>query len=290
MTINNLLEKYQNKKVFLIDFLWYCYKSYYTHEIFETTDGVKTGHLYGMSNLVQRILTLYPESLIIMCEDYGAKERKALNEEYKANRKENIFTNLWHQAHNLYSDFDNIQFAYNEGYEADDMMFSISRIKDYNNQFIIISGDNDLLQALDETTIIVRKITYKGFQNVITPETDYYKEKFQDLSPGKIPIYRAIIGDKSDNLKPIKSRFPRKIAYYYAKNYPLLDTFEFNAKEAQYLSMINESDIFKNNLAIMKLNPIEVYIQEKDENNTLPEIDRLQLYQFKRWVIQYMKG
>lgn len=287
--INKLLERYSNKYVFLIDFLWYCYKSYYVHEDFENNEGVKTGHLYGMSNLVQRILTICPDALIIMCEDYGAKERKELNEDYKANRKENIFIDIWNQAHDLYSDFPNIQFAYNEGYEADDMMFSISRIKDYNNHFIIISGDNDLMQALDETTMIARKVTYKGLQNIITPNSDYYKDKFQDLSPERIPMYRAIIGDKSDNLKPIKSKFPKKIAYYYAKNYPMLDPSEFNAKEAQYLSSIDESEIFQSNLKIMKLVPIEILLQIKNKGKTQWMIDELQLHAFKIWATRYLR-
>lgn len=284
-----LLKKFKQEKVFLIDFLWYCYKSYYVHEEFESKDGVKTGHLYGVTNLVQRILTLYPNALIIMCEDYGAKERKELNEEYKANRKENIFQDLWQYAHNIFSDFDNVQFAYNEGYEADDMMYSISRIKDFENEFIIVSGDNDMLQALDESTKIVRKITYKGFQNIVTPDSDYYIDKFQDLLPSQIPLYRAIIGDKSDNLKPIKSRFPKKIAYYYAKNYPYLDPSGFNPKDATYLAYIEESEVFESNLKIMKLKPIEVLIQEKNRGYTEKTIDELQLFSFKKWALPYLK-
>lgn len=287
--INKLLERYQGKYVFLIDFLWYCYKSYYVHEDFENGNGVKTGHLYGMSNLVQRILTIAPDALIIMCEDYGAKERKELDENYKANRKENIFTDIWDYAHDLYADFPNIQFAYNEGYEADDMMFSISRIKNYNNHFIIISGDNDLMQALDSTTMIARKVTYKGLQNIITPNSDYYKEKFQDLPPEKIPIYRAIIGDKSDNLKPIKSRFPKKVAYYYAKNYPMLDPSIFDPKEAQYLSFIDESELYKSNLKIMQLTPIDINIQIKNKGRSRWTMDELELAQFKIWANKYLK-
>lgn len=287
--IYTILERFQNKPVFLIDFLWYCYKSYYVHEDFENGNGLKTGHLYGLANLVQRILTLNPGALILMCEDYGAKERKELNENYKANRKENIFQDIWQYAHDLFADFPNVQFAYNEGYEADDMMFSISRIKDYGNYFIIVSGDNDMLQALDETTQICRKITFKGLQNVITPNSDYYKDKFQDLLPSQIPIYRAIIGDKSDNLKPIKSRFPKKVAYYYAKNYPMLDPSIFNAKEATYLSSINESQIFKNNLKIMQLTPIEIFIQQKERGRTPYMIDELNFNQFKKWALPYLK-
>lgn len=284
--MKNLLSKYKNEKVFLIDFLWYCHKCFYVHQDLTNKDGIQTGHLYGLSNLVQRILTLYPNSLIIMCEDCGSKDRKELNGNYKANRKEKPFDDIWDYAHALFSDMDNVQFAYHQGFEADDMMFSVSRIKDYNNEFIIVSGDNDLMQALDESTTIVKSISNKGFQNVVTPDSDYYVKKFKDIPPYKIPIYRAIIGDRSDNLKPIMIRFPKKLAYYYTMNYPNLDLTLFNSKECTFLSEIMKSEIFKTNLEIMQLKPIEINIRKKN-GKTIDAIKELELHQFEKWYNKY---
>lgn len=284
--MKEILKEYYGEKVFLIDFLWYCHKCFYVHQDFETSTGIKNGHLYGLANLVQRILTHYPNSLIIMCEDCGSKDRKELNEDYKANRKEKPFEDIWDYAHDLFSSFSNIQFAYHKGYEADDMMFSISRIKDYNNEFIIVSGDNDLMQALDESTTIVKSITNKGFQNVVTPDSEYYIKRFKDIPPSKIPYYRAIIGDKSDNLKPIMSRFPKKLAYYYTMNYPNLDLEQFNSKELTFLSEIMTSEIFKTNLKIMQLKPIEIFLRKK-YNKTIETINKLELNAFKRWYTSY---
>lgn len=284
--MKNLLSKYKNQKIFLVDFLWYCHKCFYVHQDLVSKSGIQTGHLYGLSNLVQRILNLYPDSLIIMCEDCGSKDRKELNENYKANRKEKPFDDIWDYAHALFSDMDNVQFAYHQGFEADDMMFSISRIKDYNNEFIIISGDNDLMQALDESTIIVKSISNKGFQNIVTPDSEYYIKKFKDIPPNKIPTYRAIIGDRSDNLNPIMARFPKKLAYYYTMNYPNLDLTLFNSKECTYLSEIMKSSVFKTNLEIMQLKPIEVNIRNKS-GKTLEMIKELSLYQFGKWYNKY---
>ena len=284
--MKNLLSKYKNQKIFLVDFLWYCHKCFYVHQDLVSKSGIQTGHLYGLSNLVQRILNLYPDSLIIMCEDCGSKDRKELNENYKANRKEKPFDDIWDYAHALFSDMDNVQFAYHRGFEADDMMFSISRIKDYNNEFIIISGDNDLMQALDESTIIVKSISNKGFQNIVTPDSEYYIKKFKDIPPDKIPTYRAIIGDRSDNLNPIMTRFPKKLAYYYTMNYPNLDLTLFNSKECTYLSEIMKSSVFRTNLEIMQLKPIEVNIRNKS-GKTLETIKELSLYQFGKWYNKY---
>lgn len=286
ITIHDLLKKYQNKNVFIIDYLWYCYKCYFVNSELCNDYGIKTGHLYGVSNLIQRILTNDKDALIIIAVDSGSGNRKDLNEGYKANRKENVFDkDLWDHSYNLFNDFDNVYFAKCENKEADDVMFSISRIKDYNNNFIIVSGDNDLMQALDSTTKIVRKITFKGYEQVITEDSDYYKSRFENLPPSKVPIYRAIIGDKSDNLPSIRKRFPKKIAMYYALNYPLLDPTIFNSKEAQYLSEINNSDVFKTNLEIMKLSSSDiVLIEKKDKGKTIETIDYLGLQSFKRWI------
>lgn len=289
-SVDDILSKYQGKKVFLIDYLWYCYKCYFVNDHLSNKEGIKTGHLYGVANLVERILTTEPDSLILMAIDDGSKNRKLLNENYKANRAESVFDkDLWEHSYNLFNDFDNVYFAICENAEADDVMFSTSRIKKYNNEFIIVSGDNDLMQALDDTTKIVRKITFKGFEQVITESSDYYKNRFGNLAPNKIPIYRAIIGDKSDNLPSIRKRFPKKIAMYYAENYPKLDTFQFNAKEAQYLSEIDNSQIFKTNLEIMKLRQLSVSIlPKKPKGQTFRTTDRLQLHSFRRWISNYL--
>lgn len=286
MNINELLKKYEHRNVFIIDYLWYCYKCYFVNNNLSNKDGVKTGHLYGVSNLIERILTNDKDALIIIAIDDGSGNRKTLNEGYKANRKENVFDkDLWEHSYNLFNDFDNIYFAKCENKEADDVMFSVSRIKDYDNNFIIVSGDNDLIQALDSTTKIIRKITFKGYEQVITEDSEYYKSRFENLPPSKIPIYRAIIGDKSDNLPSIRKRFPKKIAMYYALNYPMLDPTIFNSKDAQYLSEINNSDVFKTNLQIMKLDRSDVILLDKKEKGiTQKTIDYLGLHSFKRWI------
>ena len=288
MSINELLSKFQGKNVFIIDYLWYCYKCYFVNSNLCNKDGIKTGHLYGVSNLIERIMTNDKDSLIIIAIDDGSSNRKTLNEQYKANRKENVFDkDLWDHSYKLFNDFDNIYFAKCIGKEADDVMYSISRIKDYDNNFFIISGDNDLVQALDSTTKIVRKVTFKGYEQVITEDSEYYRSRFQNLPPNKVPIYRAIIGDKSDNLPSIKKRFPKKIAMYYALNYPYLNPSLFNSKDCQYLSEIDNSPIFKTNLEIMKLNKSDVVLLDKLKDKTsLDTIDYLGLHSFKRWIKQ----
>ena len=110
----------------------------------------------------------------------------------------------------------NVYRVHNSVVEADDLMFSISRIKQFENKFIIYTLDKDLFQAIDSTTFISNHYS-NGHFTLLDDASDYYKKHFRDLEPSQIPYYRACIGDRSDNLPPIQDRFPKKVAYCFAK-------------------------------------------------------------------------
>ena len=169
-------------------------------------------------------------------------------------------------------------------------MFSVSRIKDFDNEFIIFSGDNDLLQALDDSTKIVRKIVGNKFVVEINQDDDYYNKTYESLLPSQIPIFRAIIGDKSDNLSPIIYRFPRKVAKLFAKNFDSGSdegVSNLSEKELTLYNQISLCDRFHNNLDIMRLKPVECSIREKDYKYTSQDVaGYLQLFKFRDYLIK----
>ena len=285
-TLNSLLEEYRDRKVFLIDNLWYMHKCYSVMQDFQNADGFKTGHLYGMTNLITNLQNNFPYDLVLICEDCGTNNRKKLDENYKANREKMFeYGSLFDFERNLFQDLDNVYFCYQDGYEADDVLYSVSRIKDYNNEFIVFSGDNDMLQALDNTTRIVRKIVGREFKIEITEGDEYYNKHYEGLTPAQIPTYRAIIGDKSDNISPILPRFPRKVAKIYAKDNILSETYNLTNKEIRMWHRINETDKFKNNLEIMKLRQIDPQIREKNyKHRSIDVASYLQLFKFKEYL------
>lgn len=290
-TLNSILEEYRGKKVFLIDNLWYMHKCYSVMSDFQNADGYKTGHLYGMANLITNITTNFEDALILICEDCGSFDRKQLDESYKANRHQMFsFHSLFSFERNLFQDVPNVFFCYSEGFEADDVLFSVSRIKDYNNEFIIFSGDNDLLQALDDSTKIVRKIVGDRFTIEINQGDNYYNKTYESLLPSQIPVFRAIVGDKSDNLQPIIYRFPRKVAKLFAKNYDSQSddgVSELSEKERNLYNQIPLCDKFHNNLDIMRLKPVDCSIRDKDYKYTSRDVaGYLQLFKFRDYLIK----
>lgn len=264
--VEKVLSENRGKPVFLIDCMWHCYRSFYSFADMNK-DGVPTGHLFGMARLIQTIVQNY-DAVVFICEDGVPVRRKALNEDYKANR---TFTYSFRKdftvIEKLIQDIPNVYMAYNDREEADDLMFSISRIKDYGNHFFIYSGDNDLLQAIDDTTLVCRKISMSGLET-IGRESDYYKDKFKDLEPYQIPYYRAIIGDSSDNIKPVIPRFPRKLAYEFAKSCARDGSIpmycgDTPTQQKKTLELSN-SIVYGRNISLMKLEQHSVYLREKD--------------------------
>lgn len=203
-------------------------------------------------------------SHVYLCMD-GEPKGKLLNENYKSNRNHNdvsVYRYL-EQAIYLLEDLDRVHIKYNPELEADEVIFSLTRLLD--GKKIIVSTDNDLLQSLREDVEIERKDMF------ITES--YYREemvkKFQAVAPERLPIYRAIIGDTSDNLKGIVSRFPKVLAADIAMKIPYDGTLPSKDVLSEYVekkkedvtedkanmlnTLLDRYEQFKVNYTIMKL-------------------------------------
>ena len=184
--------------------------------------------------------------------------------------------------------------------EADDLIYSISRIKDYNNQFIIYSSDKDMYQSIDSTTKVSNSISRCQLM-LIDEYSDKYIDNFKDLAPYQIPYYRAVLGDASDNLPIIRKRFPSKVAYYFAKNMVhkvddsiVVDKYsiqeELTETQNSNLLEIYKSPVFMNNLKLMKLEPVaDIPLVEKDKSHqeVINVISNLELRTYLHWISEY---
>ena len=85
------------------------------------------------------------------------------------------------------------------GIEADDIIGSISNLCDCDK--IILSGDKDLLQLIDQNTSIW--LTKKGVSEVDKVDINNIQSKFQ-ISPKQVIDLKALMGDVSDNIPGVK--------------------------------------------------------------------------------------
>lgn len=297
--IHELLNKYSNQTVILIDLSWVLYRSHYAYGNLTNQSGEPTGSYYGLGRTIQTLKTSYPNSLILLVDDGHPIERKQLNESYKGNREHSVhFRDKKFTVDCMIQNVPDVYRVYNQIAEADDLLFSISRIKDYNNQFIIYTSDKDLYQALDDTTLLASEIN-KGYLVTKDVTHEQYTKNFMDLHPRQLPYFRAVLGDPSDNLKIIRPRFPSKVAYYFAKNCIKYDGYEIHItkpttkpddlteKQYECLLEIYSSEEFINNLQIMRLDYIDVMpVIEKNKQSMdiLDTLTSLELHQYLKWL------
>ncbi|TSC54053.1 MAG: DNA polymerase I [Microgenomates group bacterium LiPW_16] len=88
-----------------------------------------------------------------------------------------------------------------EGFEADDVIGTLAKQaidhKPYTiSEVIIVTGDRDMLQLVDEQTKVYMLL--KGISEATLYDKEKVEEKF-GLEPRQISDYKALIGDPSDN-------------------------------------------------------------------------------------------
>jgi len=80
-------------------------------------------------------------------------------------------------------------------FEADDLIGTLTR--KFNEKFILISGDKDLLQLINENTTVW--LNKKGITDVLKVDIPTLKEEF-NLEPYQVIELKSIMGDSSDNI------------------------------------------------------------------------------------------
>ena len=248
---------------YLLDVSWLLYRGYYAlSNVYDDR-----AELHFLCKKLESILSNKSSTVCLCLDGYNTKGRRILGEQYKAGRhQEGIYYNVYEGLSSFIDLLNNerIKVYYNPDYESDEIIFTLSRLLDGRKK--ILSGDKDLLQSLNNDTVI------ESFKGLVTTSESYkfeYADKFFEIEPERLPIFRAIAGDASDTLKPPVARFPRKLAAKIAKDVEYngvcptieqLNSLAVNYKDSEKRWVIKLIDAFKSfsiNFDIMKLNVIE---------------------------------
>lgn len=264
LLMSQLLLKFKDPSMihYLCDTSWLLYRGYYAlSHVYE-----EYPEIHFLCKKIESLLARKDASVCLCLDGRDTKGRQLLGEAYKSNRgregQRSVYEALSSFVHLLHN--DRIKIYFNNSYESDEVIFTLSRTLDGRKK--IISGDKDILQSLKSDTVIDN-----GSDRVVTEESYKfeYADKFFEIEPEKLPIFRAIAGDASDTLYPPVARFPRKLA---ANIVNILD-YSGECPTVYQLNCIKESlkdsekkwvdkliaayDKFKVNFDIMKLNVIE---------------------------------
>ncbi|MBI4732896.1 MAG: DNA polymerase I [Chloroflexi bacterium] len=162
----------------------------------QTSTGEPTAGIFGFARELLRIYEQEKPDYLAVAFDTGKTFRDEIYPEYKATRAK-MPDDLRSQIERIRQMVDvfNIPRLEMEGFEADDVLGSTARWAAGQGLGVkIITGDRDLLQLVDERTIVYLA---GDDQNYITSADVQGK---LGVRPEQVVDYKAIVGDKSDNI------------------------------------------------------------------------------------------
>lgn len=216
-----------NKNLFLlVDGSSYLYRAFHGLPPLNTQTGQPTGAIYGVLNMLHRLILDHPPQYIAVVFDAPGKTfRHEMYAAYKANRPP-MPDDLRSQIHPLHAIIEalGIPLVIEQGVEADDVIGTLARNASKQGLHTLIStGDKDLAQLVDENITLINTMS----NTFLTPTS--VKNKF-GVHPQQIVDYLALIGDTSDNIPGIPKVGP-KTAAKWLDIYENIDTLVAHADE-----------------------------------------------------------
>ena len=268
-----------------------------------TSDGKYTNAVYGFLAILFKILDeLNPEYLAVTFDLKAPTARHKMYEGYKANRKG--MPNELAEQMPIIKDIlraMNIDIIEKEGYEADDIMGTLSRYGEKEGlEVIIVSGDRDTFQlATDKTTIKIPR-TKAGK----TETEDFDRKKVIEtygVEPAQLIEVKGLQGDTSDNIPGVPG-IGEKTALSLIQKYKTIDNLYKMVEEGtddlkgkQREKIVDNKDLAYLSRTLGTIN-LEVPIEDSLENLKVEEWDKpkvLDLFKelnFNRYIERFGLG
>jgi DNA polymerase-1 len=212
--------------LYLIDGHALAYRTYFaitggTSQRLQTHAGEPTAGILGFANVLMRLIEQDRPEYLAVAFDTGKTFRDEVYPAYKSTRAK-MPEDLRPQIDRIRQLVDAFHFPRleKEGFEADDVLGSIARQAAVKGLGVkIITGDRDLLQLVDERTIV----NLAGSK--LSEAKDYTAKDVVDylgVTPKQIIEYKGLVGDSSDNIPGVKG-VGEKTAVELLSKYPTLE-------------------------------------------------------------------
>jgi 5'-3' exonuclease len=197
------------QSVMLVDGMALLFRAYYATAahgyIRRTKEGTPTNAIYGFIRYFWDAVQAFGPTHVVCCWDMGGKTFRGEHfAAYKGNRAE-APDDLVPQFALIREVVDSLGIPNigAEGYEADDCIGTLAchYSRDENMDVLILSGDHDLLQLVDERVKVIIMKKGQGNYMVYTPQS-LMEEK--GLQPRQIIDVKGLMGDTSDNYPGVR--------------------------------------------------------------------------------------
>ena len=217
------------KKIILVDGNNLLFRSFYATAyqgvIMKNSKGFPTNALYGFINMMNKIIKEEEPNYILVAFDKGKTFRHDKYDSYKAGRIEmpDELKLQFPKAKEVLDAFGIKHFEI-DNYEADDIIGTLARIVDEDDEFIatIVSSDKDLLQLISDE-VVVKLLKQSGH---IMMNRDEFMKTYQ-VEPARMVDLKALMGDASDHIPGVKG-IGEKTAINLLAKYGTLDNLYAN--------------------------------------------------------------
>lgn len=190
------------KKILVIDGNSILNRAFYGVKPLSTRDGRPTNAIFGFVNIIMKAVEgLSPDGVGVAFDLRAPTFRHKKYPLYKANRHgmpEELAMQL--QPVKDISEGLGFHVLSLEGYEADDILGTASRLADENGyECYVLTGDRDSLQLISDNS---RVLLATNAETVLYDKAKF-AENYGGLAPEKLIDLKALMGDSSDNIPGI---------------------------------------------------------------------------------------
>ena len=165
--------------------------------------GEPTNAVYGFASILLKVIRdLKPDYMIATFDLPAPTFRHSEFADYKAHRPKtpDELVSQFPKVKEVVGAFD-IPIYEMAGFEADDIIGTIAEKlkRERNIQCVIITGDLDTLQLVDDENTIVYTLK-KGITETMIYDEKAVRERFEGLKPSQFNDFKGLKGDPSDNI------------------------------------------------------------------------------------------
>ncbi|MCH5198546.1 MAG: DNA polymerase I, partial [Oscillospiraceae bacterium] len=260
-------------------------RAFYGIKLLTAKDGHFTNAIFGFMNMFLSLTEqTEPQCIAVAFDVHAPTFRHKMYTEYKAGRK-GMPPELYEQLEPLKV----ILKAYGchivecEGYEADDILGTLSSNTPENDMCYIATGDRDSLQLVRKNVNVLLTSTKMGQTQTVKYDEDKLFEEY-GLTPSQMIELKALQGDNSDNIPGVAGVGPKTAGDLIKKYnsidniYENIDSIEVTNGVREKLKKDKENAFLSRTLGTICLSaPIETEIGSYKKNKTDAELLKREL-------------
>lgn len=254
-------------KFLIIDGNSLMYRAYFALPDLMNSEGMHTNAIYGFSMMLLKLLEEEKPDYIAIAFDKKAPTFR--HKEYSAYKgtRQSMPEELIEQVDILKDVINafNIKTIEIEGFEADDIIGTVSKIASESGMdVLIVTGDRDALQLVSANVKV--KICKKGITQMDEYDEKAVFEKYE-VTPHQFIDLKGLMGDKSDNIPGVPN-IGEKTAIKLIKEFGsienlLMNTDKLKGKVKENVENNAELAVLSKRLATIERNvPIDIDLNE----------------------------